>query len=148
MDLPERPLPIQASLALGFTVSIESGGRSVLGLNAGGLHVPLGFGFALLGFRLTVSLRIKRLNCLSQAHTLVAGSCRARSALRRCSRHVRPEAIEADAQILADVGRSHTLAQVLESRAGLRRRHAGELLDLAPDGLVLGKDVIHSRLMR
>src|SRR6266699_3261059 len=87
----------------------------------GTLQVLLSFSLPFLAFSLRVCVRTQCLNGFTQAHALGSSVHRAIGCgLRSRTGHIRPQAIKRDAQILADVGCGHALADVLESCTCLR----------------------------
>ena len=85
---------------------------------------------------LAVGGRAQGLNGLPQAHRLTCRSgcrCCGRAVRSLCwglSGYIESEAREADAQILTDVSRCDTLAEILESGAGLLCTHSSQILNL------------------
>src|SRR5216684_2727491 len=106
------------------------------------------FSLPFLAFSLRVCGWTQCLNRLAQAHALGSSVRRAIGCgLRSRAGYVRPQAIERDAQILADVCCSHALADVLESCTRLRCGFAGERLNLVADRRVFVEDAGDCRLM-
>src|SRR5260370_7659271 len=106
----------------------------------------------LLGLCLAIGSRPQALNRLSQAHSLCASclrtsSCWAVGAASRCRpRHIALQTGEADAQVLAYVGRGHALSPILEPGTTLFSRHPLNHLQFVRQLAVLRQQVAY-RLM-
>jgi hypothetical protein len=115
-----------------------------LGIVCRGFQILICLLLAFLGLRLAIDGRTQGLNGFAQAQRLGSGACRTGGAAGRGgSGHITFQAGEADAQVLADVGRGDALSKVLETGARLLRRFPGEGRDFVRQLCILSQRLVH-----